>query len=254
MKRHVRAAGLIASLGAAALVQAQTPAQPAAQLPTFKAEVEYVDVDVIVTDEQGRFVRDLGPQDFQVFEDGRRQAITNFTLVDIPVERADRPLFAQAPIEPDVESNERPFDGRIYVLGGRPSSQEAPSAAVYIYTPAANSWTSAAAMPIPKVQFGAVKASDGNIYVGDFGDRRIQVFSADGDYLTEWGDLYHPMDIWEDAAGRIYAASNDCAFRRLVVTPLAWGKKVSVNITMSIIAEPFDANQGVIPPRFRWRK
>ena len=71
---------------------------------------------MVVTDQQGNFVRDLKKEDFQVLEDGKRQTISTFSLVDIPVERADRPLFAAAPIEPDVQTNERPFDGRIYVM------------------------------------------------------------------------------------------------------------------------------------------
>ena len=54
--------------------------------------------------------------DFQVFEDGKRQTISSFTFVDIPVERPDRPLFQPNAIEPDIASNERPFDGRVYVL------------------------------------------------------------------------------------------------------------------------------------------
>ena len=45
-----------------------------------------------------------------------RRPISAFSIVDIPVERLQRPLFAPAPIEPDVKSNERPFDGRIYVM------------------------------------------------------------------------------------------------------------------------------------------
>ena len=51
-----------------------------------------------------------------MLEDGKSQSITNFTLVDIPVEKADRPLFAASPIEPDVKTNEKPFDGRVYVM------------------------------------------------------------------------------------------------------------------------------------------
>ena len=70
----------------------------------------------MVTDRQGRIVRDLKKEDFQVLEDGKSQAITNFTLVDIPVDRDDRPLFAAAPIVPDVRTNEKPFDGRVYVM------------------------------------------------------------------------------------------------------------------------------------------
>lgn len=85
-------------------------------LPTFKSEVEYVEVDAVVTDERGAFVRGLGQDDFEVFEDGKRQQISSFTVVDIPVERYERPLFAGRPIEPDVQQNERPFDGRVYIL------------------------------------------------------------------------------------------------------------------------------------------
>src|SRR5688500_5615185 len=61
-------------------------APPAPQMPIFKTEVEYVEVDVRVTDAQGRFVRDLAAADFQVFEDGKPQKIAAFSLVDIPIE------------------------------------------------------------------------------------------------------------------------------------------------------------------------
>jgi len=94
--------------------QSATPAP--AQTPTFRLNVEYVEVDAVVTDRAGRFVRDLTKDDFQIFEDGKPQAISNFSIVDIPVERLQRPLYAPNPIEPDVKSNERPFDGRIYVM------------------------------------------------------------------------------------------------------------------------------------------
>jgi VWFA-related protein len=86
------------------------------QQPTFKVQVDYVEVDVIVTDQEGRFVRDLRQEDFEVFEDGRPQTVTGFGLVEIPVEQGVKPLYASAPIEPDVETNERPFDGRVYVM------------------------------------------------------------------------------------------------------------------------------------------
>jgi VWFA-related protein len=89
------------------------PAQP--QGPTFQVRVDYVEVDVVVTDKQGNVIRDLKKEDFQVLEDGKAQTITVFSPVDIPMERADRPLFQQDPIEPDVQNNER-IDGRVYVM------------------------------------------------------------------------------------------------------------------------------------------
>jgi VWFA-related protein len=95
---------------------AQPTAQQSPQTPTFRLRVDYVEVDVVVTDQRGNLVRDLKKEDFQVAEDGKGQTISTFTTVDIPIERYDRPLFASAPIEPDVKTNERPFDGRVYVM------------------------------------------------------------------------------------------------------------------------------------------
>src|SRR6516165_9293759 len=115
MNSSVRAAALMVVFSGA-LLSAGQQAQPSPQAPTFKAQVEFVEVDALVTDQQGNFVRDLTKDDFQVFEDGKLQTISTFTLVDIPIERLERPLFAALPIEPDVQTNERPFDGRVYVL------------------------------------------------------------------------------------------------------------------------------------------
>jgi VWFA-related protein len=124
MRRKIRTAGLLVLLAGTALTAGQAPAgetqtgQPPAGAsgPTFKVQVDYVEVDVLVTDARGNYVRDLKKEDFQVFEDGKPQPVTNFALIDIPIERAERPLFAKQAVEPDVKSNERPFDGRIYVM------------------------------------------------------------------------------------------------------------------------------------------
>lgn len=83
---------------------------------TFRAEVNYVEVDTRVLDAQGKFVAGLKPEDFQVFEDGKPQKVSAFSMVNIPVERAERPLFASKPIEPDVRNNLQAADGRIYVV------------------------------------------------------------------------------------------------------------------------------------------
>ena len=92
----------------------QSPDAPPGQPPTFKAEIEYVEVDALVTDQSGAVVRDLRKEDFQIFEDGKSQSISGFALVEIPIETPDP--VASAPVEPDVRSNERPFAGRVYVL------------------------------------------------------------------------------------------------------------------------------------------
>jgi VWFA-related protein len=124
MKRNILAA--IALIGISAVTLAgqgppptATPAQDAVQQPppvTFRAEVNYVEVDARVLDAQGKFVPGLSANDFQLFEDGKPQKVTVFSLVNLPVERAERPLFAKQPIEPDVQTNLSTREGRVYLI------------------------------------------------------------------------------------------------------------------------------------------
>ena len=116
MNTCLRLVALIVCLAGTAVTAGQPPTPQLPQPPTFKVQVDYVEVDIVVTDRQGTHIRDLKKEDFQVLEDGKAQAISAFTMVDIPIERADRPLFAESPIEPDVKTNEKPFDGRVYVM------------------------------------------------------------------------------------------------------------------------------------------
>jgi VWFA-related protein len=50
------------------------------QPPTFRAGTDLVEVDVIVRDKSGTFVRDLSPDDFTIEESGARQEIQQFYL------------------------------------------------------------------------------------------------------------------------------------------------------------------------------
>lgn len=114
--------------GVVAAQQAPAPAQPATQAPapgqapqgpppvTFKLEINYVEVDAIVTDRSGNPILDLTLDEFEVYEDGRLQKVDVFSLVDIPVLQPERPLFADAPIEPDVGTNVGAGSGRLYVI------------------------------------------------------------------------------------------------------------------------------------------
>jgi VWFA-related protein len=98
--------------------QPPPPSSPQSPQPpiTFRADVNYVEIDAVVTDARGNLVTDLTRADFQVLEDGVVQNVDNFLVIDLPVERPDAPLFAASPIEPDVRTNRREFDGRVYVL------------------------------------------------------------------------------------------------------------------------------------------
>jgi VWFA-related protein len=116
MKKRLALSLVAAALGSAALWAQQAPAPPADQPPViFRVEVDYVEADVYVTDAQNNPVNNLTADDFEVIEDGKPQKVTSFSLVNIPVERAERPLFAAQPIEGDVQTNEH-IEGRIYLI------------------------------------------------------------------------------------------------------------------------------------------
>ncbi|MGD9904495.1 MAG: VWA domain-containing protein [Vicinamibacterales bacterium] len=115
------AATLVVGAALSAQTAPQAPAPPpssdSTQPPiTFRAEINYVEVDARVLDDKGGFVPGLGEADFEVFEDGKPQKVAAFSFVNIPVERQPRPLFAANPIEPDVVDNVTATDGRVYVL------------------------------------------------------------------------------------------------------------------------------------------
>ena len=95
----------------------QAPQTPPTEPPpvTFRVEVDYVEVDALIADAQGNLVSDLRAEDFEVLEDGKPQKISAFSLVNIPIERAPRPLFATRPVEMDVQTNDH-VEGRIYLL------------------------------------------------------------------------------------------------------------------------------------------
>lgn len=98
----------LAAAGVSALAQAP-------QQPTFRAGVEIVEVQAVVTDAQGNPVDGLTQDDFEVIEGGKPQAIAAFSAVNIPIERLDRPLYSPTAIEPDVLSNQGD-EGRIYLI------------------------------------------------------------------------------------------------------------------------------------------
>jgi VWFA-related protein len=106
-------------LAAAVVFQAPTlrgqDSRPAPGV-TFQVEVNYVDVDVVVTDEQGQFVTGLTRNDFAVFEDGKPQKIDTFSLVDLPVEKSQEIVVEGRAIPADTRTNRKPFDGRVYVI------------------------------------------------------------------------------------------------------------------------------------------
>lgn len=60
---------------------AEAPADP--EQPVFRAEINYVRVDAIITDDDDNLVLDLTRDDFEIFEDGIPQEIENFELIEV---------------------------------------------------------------------------------------------------------------------------------------------------------------------------
>jgi Ca-activated chloride channel homolog len=65
--------------------QGTTPASPQPQQPSFRAGIELVSLNVTVTDGSHKYVTDLTPEDFNIFEDGVRQDVTFFNRTNLPI-------------------------------------------------------------------------------------------------------------------------------------------------------------------------
>lgn len=63
--------------------------------------------------------------------------------------------------------------------------------------------------------FKIVMNAAGDVYVSDAGNRRIEKFDSDGNYLTKWGEqgtalgqFDNPCGVAVDSAGNVYVADN----------------------------------------------
>jgi len=76
--------------------------KPAKEEDVVRISVTLVQVDAVVTDRQGKPVTDLKSSDFEIYEDGRKQHITNFTFVSTQPEAPPVPAVGVA--KPDPKS------------------------------------------------------------------------------------------------------------------------------------------------------
>jgi VWFA-related protein len=98
----------------------QPPAQQAEQQeprqPPIRTGINFVRVDVIVTDRQGKPLFDLKQDEFRVKEDGKAQAIESFSVVKIdPIEQAQTPPLEIRSLFDEQREAARP-DVRLFVL------------------------------------------------------------------------------------------------------------------------------------------
>lgn len=120
--RRILTACLLA-LSLAPLASAQTPkgAEQGAQgefMDTFNVNV--VNVDVYVTDKKGNRITDLKKDDFEVFENGKKVAVTNFYAVEggkaMMVDDGPAPDAPAAPATPAVQMAPLPEDQRLRLI------------------------------------------------------------------------------------------------------------------------------------------
>jgi len=109
----LRATFVPAMIGSAVYIAAAQQQPPPAA--TFQVEVNFVDIDAVVTDARGNPVSDLTKDDFELLDEGKPQEISAFSLVDIPAPSATA-RAAVTPSTSDVKSNAQPISGRLYVI------------------------------------------------------------------------------------------------------------------------------------------
>src|SRR5918994_172823 len=86
--------------------------------PTFRSDINFVQIPVRVLDARGEFVKGLTKTNFQIFEDGHPQTITTFTAVDIPSVDIDAtvPDAPLATVDAVASNDPIAVDGRVYVF------------------------------------------------------------------------------------------------------------------------------------------
>jgi VWFA-related protein len=105
------------SLAASPKLIAQQSQEAPAQTtpPVIKANVNEVLVPVVVRDSRGRAVSSLSKDDFQVFDNGKPQALTGFTIVKRATATAEanastaNPVTATSPATPQLTSSPQRF-------------------------------------------------------------------------------------------------------------------------------------------------
>ena len=111
-----RAASQLA-IAAAILCGVVLSAQQGAQNPVFRSRVDAIEIEMRVVDQRGVPVTDLDRSEVEVFEEGRRQEITAFQRVSIPIATSvEPPPTSPAVTPPDVVSNRVDTASRIFVL------------------------------------------------------------------------------------------------------------------------------------------
>lgn len=84
--------------------QSESAKQQAAIDDVVRISVTLVQVDAVVTDRRGRIITDLKPEEFELYQDGKKQRITHFSFIAaepaVATPVAERPSVAAPPVPP----------------------------------------------------------------------------------------------------------------------------------------------------------
>ena len=92
---------------AASDISAQQPAPtpPKEDDPVIRISTNLIQIDVTVTDKNGKLVTDLSQSDFELYENGEKQTISNFSIVSRSAGGATAGDAAGAPGDPSQPGN-----------------------------------------------------------------------------------------------------------------------------------------------------
>ncbi|CAN5378841.1 hypothetical protein BH20ACI2_BH20ACI2_21810 [soil metagenome] len=94
---------IVLILGFSSTASAQTP-QPTPQRPddeVVRISTNLIQVDITVTDKKGNIVRDIRPDEIEIYENGKRQKLSNFSFVsNVREESRGEEKAAKRPVSP----------------------------------------------------------------------------------------------------------------------------------------------------------
>ena len=94
------------------------------------------------------------------------------------------------------------LDGTLYIADGYGNAR------IHHFTATGdhlNSWGEPGEGPGQfRIPHSVCQDNAGNIYVADRENSRIQIFTPDGQYVTEWGGVHRPDHIWQGPDGNMY--------------------------------------------------
>ncbi len=95
MRKFIRALAIVFLFGLTNFAQTPTPTPKTVDDDVVKISTTLIQVDVTVTDKNGKIIKDLNPEDFEIYENGEKQAITNFSFVSTSSDIAPTSVKAQ---------------------------------------------------------------------------------------------------------------------------------------------------------------